>query len=325
MESLKHASKISAYKALHDCLKIAPAEKILLIYDKTTSEIAEAFKLISVEKGIDLTIRKIEITGGNGQDPDKETCAMLFNYPVIIAPTFYSLTHCSAVKKVRDAGSRVATLPGITDEIFCRGMKTDPLDLKKIGNKWIAKLLGVHKVNVKSEKGTDLFFDIGKYKFQNDDGCIWEKGSCGNLPAGEVYVVPDPETAEGTIVVDGSIATQDAKDGFEPVTIKLRNGVAYSFEGKRAEELRDKLQDFGPKAFVLAEFGIGTNQFLKLSGNLLEDEKIKGTVHFAFGNNCGFGGSNDVPVHIDCMVLSPDIFLGDKCLMKQGQHLIENE
>jgi leucyl aminopeptidase (aminopeptidase T) len=325
MESLKHALKVSAYKALHDYLRVAATEKILLVYDKTTIELAESFKLAAVEKGINITLRRIEITGGNGQDPDSETCAMFLQYPVIIAPAFYSMTHCAAVKKARDAGSRVATLPGITDDIFCRGMKTEPMDLKKIGNKWISKLIGIHKVNVRSEKGTDISFNIGKYKFQNDDGCIWGNGECGNLPAGEVYAAPDPETAEGTIVVDGSIATQSANEGFEHAIIRLRKGSAYSFEGKRAENLRDKLQAFGPKAFVLAEFGIGTNPFLKLSGNLLEDEKIKGTVHFAFGNNCGFGGSNDVPVHIDCMVLSPDIFIGDKCLMKKGQNIIENE
>jgi len=78
----------------------------------------------------------------------------------------------------------------------------------------------------------------------------------------------------------------------------------------------------GDKGFVLAEFGIGTNPQLRLCGDLLEDEKVKGTIHLAFGNNCGFGGDNDVPVHIDGLVLAPDVIVDRAELMKKGKWLI---
>ena len=69
----------------------------------------------------------------------------------------------------------------------------------------------------------------------------------------------------------------------------------------------------------MAEFGIGTNPFLHLSGNLLEDEKVKGTIHIAFGNSASMGGSNQVPVHIDCLIREPDIFADDVQVMEKGE------
>ena len=65
-------------------------------------------------------------------------------------------------------------------------------------------------------------------------------------------------------------------------------------------------------------YGIGTNPFLKISGNLLEDEKVKGTIHLAFGNSASMGGNNDVPVHIDGMVRNPDVFVDGIQVMHKG-------
>jgi leucyl aminopeptidase (aminopeptidase T) len=268
-------------------------------------------------------MRKIELTGGNGKDPDPETCSMMKDFSVIIAPTKYSLTHCAAVTEARKSNVRVATLPGITNGIFERGMKTDPLELKTTGDKLLKKLEGIHSVKVQSPGGTDIEFKIGKYKIVNDDGCIWKDSMCGNLPAGEIFVAPDPESANGTLVIDGSIGSFDWKPDDKPAIIKLENGKAVSFEGERGKELEKTLGKHGNKGFVLAEFGIGSNPYVKMGGNLLEDEKIKGTVHFAFGDNCGFGGSNSVPVHIDGLVLSPSIVIDEKTeLMKNGEWLV---
>ncbi|KKR03591.1 MAG: hypothetical protein UT30_C0025G0003 [Candidatus Uhrbacteria bacterium GW2011_GWF2_39_13] len=314
--------EFSARRAFLDYLKVLTDEKVFLVYDNSTEKIARAFNSAASNLKLNLSMRKIEINGGNGQDPDAETCRLMSLHDVIIAPTFFSLTHCAAVKKARKTGARVATLPGITEDVFVRGLKSSPEELDRAGEAWMKKLAGNHSIRVCSAKGTDISFTVGKALPGNDNGCIFEKGSCQNLPSGEVYMPPDPDSGDGVLVIDGSIATQEMSDGFEPVTIKLRGGSAYSFEGKRAEDLKKKLQTFGSKAFVLAEFGIGTNSGVKLSGNLLEDEKVKGTVHFAFGNNTGFGGINEVPVHIDCIVTAPDIFVDGVCCMRKGEWLI---
>jgi leucyl aminopeptidase (aminopeptidase T) len=67
------------------------------------------------------------------------------------------------------------------------------------------------------------------------------------------------------------------------------------------------LAPFGDAGRLLAEIGIGTHPTARLTGAILEDEKILGTVHLAFGNNVGFGGSNDVAIHVDGLILKPTL------------------
>ncbi|OGV32025.1 MAG: hypothetical protein A2020_13945 [Lentisphaerae bacterium GWF2_45_14] len=315
-EKLEH----SALLALSKCMAVKASEDVLLIYDRSTTSIADAFKSAAAIMKLKLVMRKIEITGGNGQDPDPETCELMKKYPVALAPTKYSLTHCSATRKAREAGARIATLPGITSDVFARGLGADPEILRKSGEKWIKKISGSHSVKVTSPVGTDLIFRIGNCPVQNDDGCITKSGDCGNLPAGEVFTVPAPATGNGILVIDGSIGSFDWKESDKPAIIHVKDGRAVFFEGERAKALENLLGKYGDKGFVLAEFGIGTNPEAEINGNLLEDEKVKGTVHFAFGNNRNFGGDNDVPVHIDGILRSPDIILDNKeTLMRNGE------
>jgi leucyl aminopeptidase (aminopeptidase T) len=60
---------------------------------------------------------------------------------------------------------------------------------------------------------------------------------------------------------------------------------------------------------TIAEFGIGTNKKARLTGNVLEDEKVFGTVHIAFGSNKSFGGVTEAGVHIDCVIKDPVVFI----------------
>ena len=321
-ESNFHSLACSATTAFLDYLQVGEDEKTLLIYDKSAEEIADAFTQAAIESGIKLDKARIEPTGANGADPDPKTCKKMLKYDVVIAATQYSMTHCAASHAARKAGARIGTLPGCTSDIFERGMKVSPIELSAAGRKWIAQLKGQRSIRVASKAGTDISFKTGSVPFKNDDGCIHKSGECGNLPAGEVFTAPDPLTANGRIVVDGSIGSFEWKDDDQPAIIEVKDGKAVSFSGVRGKQLEQTLGAVGEGGFVLCEFGIGTNPLLKLGGNLLEDEKVRGTIHFAFGNNRGFGGTNDVPIHIDGLVLSPDIFVDGKQLMKAGEWLV---
>ena len=82
------------------------------------------------------------------------------------------------------------------------------------------------------------------------------------------------------------------------------------------------LDKVGKKARNIAEFGIGTNDSARLSGILLEDEKVMGTVHLALGNNVTMGGSVNVPMHVDGVIKKPTVYLDGKLLMDKGKLLI---
>ena len=81
------------------------------------------------------------------------------------------------------------------------------------------------------------------------------------------------------------------------------------------------LDTVGNNARNIAEFGIGTNDSARLSGVLLEDEKVLGTIHIALGNNSSMGGKIKVPIHLDGVVKKPTVYLDGKLLMEGGKLL----
>ncbi len=298
---------------------VKPGEDVLLITDGHEPEIIAAFKAAAIKLHIRLEIRRIKPTGGHGREPDLETAALMKKFPVVVAPTRFSLTHTQATRDAWAQGTRVATLPGIDRKLFERGLKADPAELVKSGEEWIRRLSGTHRVTVVTGKACGLQFTIGKSFFINDNGFYQISGSCGNLPAGEVYAKPDEGSADGEIMVGGSIGGQPWSKNSRPEKLILRYGSLDSCQGKRAEKFFKLLSVHGKKGLLLAEFGIGTNPHIRMSGNLLGDEKIKGTIHIAFGNNMSMGGTNNVPIHLDCVVTRPTVLLDGTPVMDNGR------
>ena len=122
-------------------------------------------------------------------------------------------------------------------------------------------------------------------------------------------------TAEGLVVVDGSIVGTLR----EKIRIKVEKGKAVEIRGKNADKLVRMLTKVGKEAFNLAEFGIGTNPNARLTGIVLEDEKVLGTCHIALGDNSTFGGQVRVGVHMDGILLKPTVRLDRKTIMERGK------
>ena len=142
------------------------------------------------------------------------------------------------------------------------------------------------------------------------------------FPTGETFLAPVEGTSNGVFVVDGSMAglglIKNAK-----IRIEVENGYATKITGGVfAKKLKLMLDKVGKEARNIAEFGIGTNDSAKLSGILLEDEKVMGTIHIAVGNNVSMGGSVNVPIHLDGVVKKPTVWMDGKLLMKDGKLLI---
>lgn len=140
-------------------------------------------------------------------------------------------------------------------------------------------------------------------------------GQSGNLPSGETYIAPLEGTANGEIVIDGSIA--DIGRLTKAVTIRVENGKLVAASGSQGEALLALLGDGDGR--MLAELGIGTNPMARMTGNVLEDEKKAGTCHIAFGSNHTFGGTIHADVHIDCIITRPQLFIDGKLILAHGK------
>ncbi len=108
----------------------------------------------------------------------------------------------------------------------------------------------------------------------------------------------------------------DKGSGKAKMIIDIVDGQIVRIKG-RAPKLRKIIKN--KKYANVAELGIGTNPKAKAKGTVLEDEKVLGTAHIAFGNNISFGGKLNVPFHLDCVFSNPTVFIDGKLIMKDGK------
>jgi leucyl aminopeptidase (aminopeptidase T) len=291
------------------------------ILAKMVSEIAaEKFHKNNVEFFVYPSI------GKHGTYPGKEVEERMKGASVTTAITTYSLTHTDARLNTCKAGGRVASMPNFLAEMFYKGgpMASDYREIDKETKKiaeWITK---ANDVKVTSPGGTDISFSVRDRNGMVDAGIFNEKGSWGNLPSGEAYCTPLEGTANGRIVVEPNWYA-DLK---EKMTLVFKNGYVTEITGggKIGDEFR-ALLDFSKneEPYIsrrnLAELGIGTNPNAKRPDNLLESEKIKGTVHLAIGDNLHMGGKVSADLHQDFVIPKPTWMLDGKPVMKDGKLL----
>jgi leucyl aminopeptidase (aminopeptidase T) len=175
-------------------------------------------------------------------------------------------------------------------------------------------------VHITSAAGTDVTIPIEGRTGLSDDGDLRAPAAFGNLPAGEGFIAPVENGTNGRIVFDGSIWPVGILE--EPLTVDIADGYATDLSGPRAQEFRSWIEPHGREAFAVAELGIGTNDSAKLTGNVLEDEKILGTIHVAFGDNHSFGGNVRVPSHQDGIVMAPTVRIDGTTVLEDGRLLV---
>jgi leucyl aminopeptidase (aminopeptidase T) len=162
------------------------------------------------------------------------------------------------------------------------------------------------RILIKTPNGTSLSLSKKGRKAISDTGILTRRGSFGNLPAGEVYIAPVEGTATGRLVLDWAPTRQL----LSPITLMVEKGVVVSISGKDtfASSLRQKLAERAENGNI-AELGIGTNSAAKRPDNILESEKILGTIHIALGDNSSFGGTVKTPFHQDFVFFKPTVTL----------------
>ena len=258
----------------------------------------------------------IEPTAEHGAEPPANIAKDMLNYDVEILVTDRSLTHTKARREATKRGARIATMPSITEDIANRCLDIDYPALKKESNRIHDILKKASIVKVTAEAGTDITFKLGKGNFFGKDGGSFDfPGAYGNLPEGEVAFAP--ASCDGVFVVDMSFA--DCGLLASPLSFKASGGVVKEITGENSESVIKRLDRVGARAYRVAELGIGLNPNAKVIGNILEDEKVIGTVHVAVGNNVSFGGDNDVPIHLDGVISKPDIFVDGVMIMEKGK------
>ncbi|HEV2754211.1 MAG TPA: aminopeptidase [Actinomycetota bacterium] len=310
----------SAAAILDDCLQVRAGEELLVVADPGTRRIGEVLVAGGRERGAEAVLVEIAERTTNGTEPPPSVAAAMASCDVLIAPTTKSLSHTEARRAANAAGARAATMPGITEEMMARTMAADFASLRPRSREVARLLTEGSEVRITSAAGTDLTIGIAGRTALSDDGDLSEPGAFGNLPPGEAFLAPVEGTTNGTLVVDGTMWPAGRLS--EPLVWEVSGGYVREMTGRHADEVRAAIEPYGHEAFAIAELGIGTNDAAQLTGNVLEDEKILGTIHVAIGDNHTFGGTVRVSSHQDGIVLDPTLSIDGRTIVEGGKLLV---
>lgn len=305
-----------AETVVHQCLNIQEDERVLVVNDGNDQDLIDVLLEVVDETTYESDYIEYPEPDNHGEEPPENVADAMKRADVVIAPTLKSLTHTDARRDACDAGTRVATMPTITKEIWNTSLQADYHEVKEISEKVYSMLEDTSEVRITTPSGTDLRFEINIDYYHTDTGIIHNPGDFGNLPAGE---------ADGGVVsAEGVLVTDHFPFAPEGTRVEIEDNKAVSVEhpGNSTSELSEAFSTVDGSRNV-AEFGFGTNPAATLIGNVLQDEKVLGTVHIAFGDNSSYikEGERKVncDIHWDTVCESPTVWFDDTKVLNRGE------
>jgi len=288
---------------IRKCLGYRKGECLLIVCDDKKRELAQKFYRASKALGAESVLMQMPERRMHGEEPPATIAGALQRSDLAVLLTSKSLSHTKARKEAsKRFGTRIASLPGATEEMLKRAIPVDYSALSRRAARLSRILTRGKRVEIYTGRGTSLTMSIKGRKGFADNGLYRGSGSFGNLPAGEACIGPCEGTTEGRLVVDGSM----------PLTGRLKRPIEIIFKKGYAQDIpvpqmTSLVRSLGKCALSAAELGIGLNPKAKVTGIVLEDEKAIGTAHVALGNNRSFGGKVSCASHLDFVFLDPII------------------
>src|SRR6266849_3638831 len=323
-----------ARNAVSVCLRIQPSEKVSVITDEATKEIAASIVREIENVGApyrawvleDLAPRPLTDLPHGIIDDLESSQASIF---AVQAQTNELRSRMQMTDVVNRRKIRHAHMVNINRQIMLEGMRADFLKVDRLSAKVTDRVRVARQIRAKTPSGTDLTADLNpSYRWVKTSGII-SREKWGNLPGGEVFTTPGE--VNGTFVIDGVVGDYlCAKYGYlrdNPLTICVNQSRVLAAHSAN-KELKDDFWAYthtDENSNRVGEFAIGTNIELKdVIGEILQDEKYPG-VHIAFGNTYGehTGAQWYSSTHIDVVGRNFDIWLDSEQIMRSGQFLLE--
>jgi aminopeptidase len=323
-----------ARNAVNVCLRIQPTEKVCVITDEETIEIAAAIVHELEVLGApyhawvleDLAQRPLRDLPKTILDDMETSQVSIF---AVQAQTNELRSRIQMTDVVNRRKMRHAHMVNINREIMLEGMRADFQRVDRLSQKVVEMVRKASMIRAKTAAGTDLTADLNpNYKWLKTSGIITPE-KWGNLPGGEIFTTPGE--VNGTFVIDGVVGDYlCAKFGNlkeNPLTVHMKNNRLTEAHSENRELESDFWQytHTDENSDRVGEFAIGTNIDLKeVIGQILQDEKYPG-VHIAFGNPYGAhtGADWDSTTHIDVVGRKFNIWVDEQQIMADGKFLVE--
>ncbi|MEP7078924.1 MAG: aminopeptidase [Chthoniobacterales bacterium] len=322
-----------ARNAIRICLRLKPEERITIITDEATMDVAAALEAEIVEVGSEFSTFVLE---HYARRP-------LTGMPEIILEDLArsQVSIFAAQTQTGELGSRIQMtavvgkhrlrhghMVNINRQIMLEGMRADFLAVDALSQWLIERARMTSKIICRTGAGTDYVAEISpKLKWLKTSGIITQE-KWGNLPGGEIFT--SPFNSNGVFVVDGAVGDYLCQKYGDiqktPLTIEIENNRIRSLQCDN-EVLLEEFRAYtstDENSNRVGEFAIGTNTACtRVIGNILQDEKIPG-IHVAFGHPYAehTGQTWISKTHIDCVGRDFDIWFDGDQVMRAGKFLI---
>lgn len=322
-----------AENAIKVCLNIQPHERVTVITDRETRDIADALVNEIEDVGAEYALFVLEDEAPRPLKdlPPRIAADMELSHVSIFAAHVQANELFSRMQMtdiVNRRKMRHAHMVNINRQIMLEGMRADFHVVDDISARVISKVRSARKVRATTPAGSDFTADLNpEYRWVKTSGLISPE-KWGNLPGGEVFT--SPGEVNGTFVIDGVVGDWlcdrygNLKD--TPLTVRIERNRLVSAESAN-QALRDDFWAYthtDENSDRVGEFAIGTNiQLNAIIGHILQDEKFPG-IHIAFGNPYGAHTGADwySSTHIDVVGADFDIWVDDEQIMDHGRFLI---
>ena len=322
-----------ARNAIRDCLRLKPEERITIITDEATVDIAAALQAQVEELGAEHAVFILENYAPRPLTDMPETILedlATSQVSIFCAQTqrgeLGSRIQMTAV--VNQHGIRHGHMVNISRRIMMEAMRADFLAVDKLSQRLVERARMTEKVTCRTAAGTDYVAELSpKLKWLKTSGII-TKEKWGNLPGGEIFT--SPFNSNGIFVVDGVVGDYLCQKYGDikatPLTIEIVDNRIRNLQCSNKELLEEfrAYTSTDENSNRVGEFAVGTNTACTdIIGNILQDEKIPG-IHIAFGHPYAehTGQTWISTTHIDCVGRKFDIWFDDLKVMEAGKFLV---
>lgn len=305
-----------------DVIGVGADDDVVVLTDTGKLDVAEPLAAACRATGATTVVEIAPQTDEHGNEPPGTVAAAMRAADVVFTATTHSITHTDGFREAIADGARTAVFRGVTEDMFVAGgIDTDYERLRETTLAVRDLLDGADEAVVTSPAGTKVTLDLrGRPAFSLDGYCHEHNENIAAYPAGESPT--SPASANGNVVVDYSMDGIGRLD--EPIKLAVEDGVVIAISGgQEADELSETINGADAGATNLAEFAVGTNPDARLVGNLAEDKKRLGTVHFAIGDDRTLGGETRSSIHLDGLVRNPTVILDGEQILDTGDLLLD--
>lgn len=302
-------------------LAVREGEQVAVVADHASDHaVVDALLHAIAAVGAEATLLVMPARERAGAPANSVVASAISGADVIIAPTSTGLGFTPAFGEALKRGARAIVMTGVTSaELGAGAGLADYEEVHRVTKPLSEALTNGQSIRVTCANGSDLTASLDGVSAGIGASFAREPGQVSGFPSGEAWMAPKEGTAEGVLVADGSAHMLGRLQ--RPLSVRFSKGRATEIEGgPQADQLREIIDGI-ENSDNLGEISIGTNRWARFSGNITEDKKQLGTVHFALGNSV-VGGTVRSSVHIDLLMLRPTVEVDGEVLVKAGEIVV---